>query len=259
MLAFGTVSQLGFFAVVVGYGTQAAALAGIALVIGHALFKSALFLIVGVIDRQLSTRDVTELSGVGRQAPVMATAAFIAVASMAGVAPTIGFVAKESTLTALLDDALGGSVWGLVALIGVALGSMLTAAYGVRFLWGAFWTKRDADGQRQPDTVWPDPPVGFLSAPIILAGVTLAAGIGAPALDVALQPYALTATPDSTTRARPSRARDTSRSGTASNPLSASRSCRSCSASASSSSPAGPGGTVVRDCCRSRPPTPTTW
>jgi multicomponent Na+:H+ antiporter subunit A len=194
ILAFGTVSQLGFFALVVGYGTQASALAGLALVIGHALFKSALFLIVGVIDRQLSTRDITELSGVGRQAPVMATAAFISVASMAGIAPTIGFVAKESTLTALLDDALGGSVWGLVAIIGVGLGSMLTAAYGVRFLWGAFWTKRDEQGQLPP-TAWPDPPVGFLSAPIILAGVTLAAGIGAPALDIALQGYALTATP----------------------------------------------------------------
>ena len=195
ILAFGTVSQLGFFALVVGYGTQASALAGLALVIGHALFKSALFLIVGVIDRQLSTRDITELSGVGRQAPVMATAAFISVASMAGIAPTIGFVAKESTLTALLDDALGGSAWGLVAIIGVGLGSMLTAAYGVRFLWGAFWTKRDAQGQQMPTTAWPDPPVGFLSAPIILAGVTLAAGIGAPALDIALQGYALTATP----------------------------------------------------------------
>lgn len=195
ILAFGTVSQLGFFAVVVGYGTQAAALAGLALVIGHALFKSALFLIVGVIDRQLSTRDINELSGVGRQAPVMATAAFISVASMAGIAPTLGFVAKESTLTALLDDAIGGSAWGLVALIGVILGSMLTAAYGVRFLWGAFWTKRDEQGARMPDTLWPDPPVGFLSAPIILAGVTLAAGIGAPALDVALQGYAVTATP----------------------------------------------------------------
>lgn len=195
VLAFGTVSQLGFFALVVGYGTQASALAGLALVIGHALFKSALFLIVGVIDRQLSTRDITELSGVGRQAPVMATAAFISVASMAGIAPTIGFVAKESTLTALLDDALAGSVWGLISIIGVALGSMLTAAYGARFLWGAFWTKRDAQRQKLPDTAWPDPPVGFLSAPIILAGVTLAAGIGAPALDVALQGYALTATP----------------------------------------------------------------
>ncbi|MBO0980357.1 Na+/H+ antiporter subunit A [Microbacterium sp. SD291] len=195
ILAFGTVSQLGFFAVVTGYGTQAAALAGLALVIGHALFKSALFLIVGVIDRQLSTRDITELSGVWRQAPIMTIAAFISVASMAGVAPTIGFVAKESTLTALLDDAQGGSPWGLVAIIGVTIGSMLTAAYGARFLWGAFWTKRDERGDRMPDTAWPDPPVGFLAAPIILAGATLAAGIGAPALDVVLHEYAITAAP----------------------------------------------------------------
>lgn len=203
VLAFGTVSQLGFFVVMVGYGTQAAALAGLALVIGHALFKSALFLIVGIIDRQLSTRDINELSGVGRQAPVMATVAFISVASMAGIAPTIGFVAKESALTALLDDAIGGSVWGLVALIGVILGSMLTAAYGARFLWGAFWRKRDAQGERVSDTVWPDPPVGFLSAPIILAGLTLAAGLGAPALDVALQGYAVTALPGLDAAGRP--------------------------------------------------------
>ncbi|MFJ4045865.1 Na+/H+ antiporter subunit A [Microbacterium sp. NPDC089987] len=192
ILAFGTVSQLGFFAVVVGYGTPAAALAGLALVIGHALFKSALFLIVGVIDRQLSTRDIDELSGVGRQAPVMATAAFISVASMMGVAPTIGYVAKESTLTALLEDAQHGSAWGWVALVGVTIGAVLTAAYGCRFLWGAFWRKKDADGAYIPETAWPDPPVGFLSAPIVLAGLTITAGIGAPALDVALQGYAKT-------------------------------------------------------------------
>src|SRR5690606_2681875 len=102
--------------------TQATALAGLALVIAHALFKSALFLIVGIIDRQLSTRDIDELSGVGRQAPVMATASFISIASMAGVMPTIGFVAKESALAGLLDDALAGSVWGLVALLGITLG-----------------------------------------------------------------------------------------------------------------------------------------
>lgn len=193
ILAFGTVSQLGFLSVVIGYGTQAAALAGLALVIAHALFKSALFLIVGVIDRQLSTRDITELSGVGRQAPVMATAAFISIASMVGIVPTIGFVAKESALTALLDDALAGSAWGIVSIVGVSLGAVLTAAYGIRFLWGAFWTKRDAQGDRMPDTPWPDPPVGFLSAPIILAGATLAVGIGAPAVDIALHGYAITA------------------------------------------------------------------
>ncbi|GAA5145055.1 Na+/H+ antiporter subunit A [Microbacterium pseudoresistens] len=194
ILAFGTVSQLGFFTVVLGYGTPDAALGGLALVIGHALFKSALFLIVGVIDRQLSTRDITELSGVGRQAPVMTVASFISVASMAGIAPTIGYVAKESTLAALFDDALRGSPWGIVALAGVVLGSVLTAAYGARFLWGAFWRKRANPSEYMPDTEWPDPPFGFLVAPVVLAVATLGAGIAAPALDTALHGYAVTAT-----------------------------------------------------------------
>lgn len=190
ILAFGTVSQLGFLTVVLGYGTQDAALAGMALLISHALFKSALFLIVGVIDRQLSTRDIGELSGVGRQAPVMATFATIAIASMIGVIPTIGFVAKEGVLAAFLHEAAAGAVWGIVGFAGIVLGSILTAAYGIRFLWGAFWTKKQADGSAAQRTEWPDPPIGFLGAPVLLAGLTLIAGFAAPLLDTALAPYA---------------------------------------------------------------------
>lgn len=195
ILAFGTVSQLGLLTVVLGFGTQDAALTGLALLIGHALFKSCLFLVVGVIDRQLSTRDIRELSGLARQAPVMTTVATVAVASMVGVIPTVGFVAKEGALTALLYEAVNGSPWGIVALVGVVLGSILTAAYGIRFLWGAFWTKRDAAGERAPDTEWPDPPIGFLAAPVVLSALSIALGIVAPLLDAALLPYALTAPP----------------------------------------------------------------
>jgi multicomponent Na+:H+ antiporter subunit A len=194
ILAFGTVSQLGLLTVVLGFGTQDAAHAGLALLIGHALFKSSLFLIVGVIDRQLSTRDIRELSGLAKQAPVMATFAVIAVASMAGIIPTIGFVAKEGAITALLYEASAGSAWGIVAFAGVVLGSVLTAAYGIRFVWGAFWTKTVA-GERLPDTQWPDPPMGFLAAPVILSGLTIVLGFLAPLLDVVLVPYAKTAPP----------------------------------------------------------------
>ncbi|MCI9857782.1 Na+/H+ antiporter subunit A [Microbacterium proteolyticum] len=185
ILAFGTVSQLGFLTVMLGYGTRDAALAGVALLLSHALFKSCLFLIVGVIDRQLNTRDIGQLSGLGRQAPVMATASFIAIASMAGVIPTLGFVAKETALTALLHEAEAGAGWGVVALVGVVLGSALTAAYGIRFLWGAYWTKRDVKA-----TDWPDPPIGFLSAPVLLAAASLALGFLAPIVDHWLAPYA---------------------------------------------------------------------
>ncbi len=195
ILAFGTVSQLGFLTVMLGFGTRDAALAGLALLIGHALFKSSLFLVVGVIDRQLSTRDIRELSGLARQAPVMATFSVLAVASMVGIIPTIGFVAKETALTALLYEAAHGSAWGIVAFAGVVLGSVLTAAYGARFLWGAYGIKRDAEGARLPDTQWPDPPIGFLGAPVILSGLTLVGGLAAPLLDRALAPYADTAPP----------------------------------------------------------------
>lgn len=190
VLAFGTVSQLGLLTVVLGYGTRDIALAGLALLLSHALFKSALFLVVGVIDRQLSTRDIGELSGVGRQAPVLATFSTIAVASMVGFFPTVGFVAKEGALTGLLHEALGGSPWGIVALISVILGSVLTAAYGARFLWGAFATKKDAGGAALEPTAWPDPPIGFLAAPVLLSALTVVAGLGASLLDTAFTPYA---------------------------------------------------------------------
>lgn len=189
ILAFGTVSQLGMLTAVLGYGVRDTALAGLALLIGHALFKSALFLVVGVIDRQLSTRDIRELSGVGRQAPTLATFSMIAVASMIGIAPTIGFVAKEATLTAFLLSA-ETDPWALVALIGIVLGSVLTAAYGFRFLWGAFWTKKDAAGSSRPVTEWPDPPIGFLAAPVLLAGLTLVLGLAAPLVHTAIIGYA---------------------------------------------------------------------
>src|SRR5690606_4536587 len=169
ILAFGTVSQLGMLSVVLGFGTRDAALAGLALLISHALLKSALFLIVGVIDRQLSTRDITELSGLWRQAPVMAVAAVVASAGLVGVPPTLGVAAKEGARTAFLAGASAGSGWGWVALAGIVLGSVLTAAYGIRFVWGAFGTKKHADGTTSVRTEWPDPPIWFLAAPVGLA------------------------------------------------------------------------------------------
>ncbi|MEH3068776.1 MAG: proton-conducting transporter membrane subunit [Aeromicrobium erythreum] len=63
LLAYGTVSQLGFLVAVAGAGTRAAAFAGLSLVLGHALFKSTLFLVVGVVDRSVGTRDLRELTG----------------------------------------------------------------------------------------------------------------------------------------------------------------------------------------------------
>ncbi|WP_281536103.1 proton-conducting transporter membrane subunit [Cryobacterium breve] len=133
VLAYGTVSQLGFIMVVVGFGTRDAALAGAALLLAHALYKAALFLVVGIIDHRAGTRDLRKLSGIGRSDPALAVIALVAVASMAGIPPLLGFVAKEAVFTAFLEAGLHGDGWGWVALVGTMVGSVLTVAYSIRF------------------------------------------------------------------------------------------------------------------------------
>ncbi|TDE51228.1 Na+/H+ antiporter subunit A [Nonomuraea mesophila] len=133
LLAYGTVSQLGFLVALFGAGTRGTALAGAAMLVAHALFKASLFLVVGIVDHAAGSRETGELSGMGRAMPWVCAAAALAAASMAGLPPLVGFAAKEAALESLLDTPF--------ALAGVVAGSALTAAYSLRFLWGAFAAK----------------------------------------------------------------------------------------------------------------------
>lgn len=139
VLAFGTVSQLGLIILLVGLGTRAAALAGLAMLGAHALFKAALFLVVGTVDVACGTRDLRRLSGVGRALPWTAAAGALATASMIGLPPFAGYVAKEAGLEALVHAE--DRTLATVVLVAVVAGSALTVAYGLRWWWGAFATK----------------------------------------------------------------------------------------------------------------------
>lgn len=153
VLAYGTVSQLGFLMVANGLGTRDAAMAGLAMLLAHAVFKAPLFMIVGIIDHEAGTRDLRQLSGIGRRHPVLAAVAVAAGLSMAGLPPLFGFVAKESVLASLAaHGAAHGGVWAWTPLVVMALGSVLTFAYTWRFLWGCFAVKRDEAGETVPET-----------------------------------------------------------------------------------------------------------
>ena len=177
LLAYGTVSQLGLLAVVIGAGTPKAALAGTAMLLAHALFKAALFLVVGILDHAAGTRDLRELCRVGRAAPLLAGVAGVAAASMAGLPPLIGFVAKEAVFAAFTDRPLV-----LAALVG---GTALTVAYSIRFLWGAFGTRPGI-----PATGIAPAPAVMLLPPAVLAAAGLVAGPAAGPLGGLLRPYA---------------------------------------------------------------------
>ncbi|WP_029068140.1 Na+/H+ antiporter subunit A [Jonesia quinghaiensis] len=209
VLAYGTVSQLGLIILITGLGTQAAALAGVTMILGHALFKAALFLTIGVIDAATGTRDLRRLSGLGRAMPTVAVTGALATASMIGFPPFLGYVAKEAALEGLVHDGVPGQPsW--VAILVIALitcGSILTVAYGARFVWGAFATKTrqsvipipatTADGSpavtslvRSEDITHP---TWTLKAPgLVLAVLGLVVGVMPSAVEKYLASYAAT-------------------------------------------------------------------
>lgn len=190
ILAYGTVSQLGFITTVVALGTPDALYAGLALMIAHSLFKSVLFLITGIIDHQAGTRDIRRLNGIWRKTPTLFGLSLISAASMAGLPPLLGFVAKESVLETLLHGvatghlgALGpGGAWMILS--GLAAGSVLTVAYSARFIWGGFLAKDPEDAH--PDTVvggtvqpteFHEVSPAFAAAPAVITALTLLLGL----------------------------------------------------------------------------------
>jgi multicomponent Na+:H+ antiporter subunit A len=78
--------------------------------LGHALYKGALFLVAGIIDHQTGTRDVTQLSGLRSAMPITATIAALAALSLAAVFPTFGFIGKELLLKVSLAAKEGAAI-----------------------------------------------------------------------------------------------------------------------------------------------------
>ncbi|MGP5605490.1 Na+/H+ antiporter subunit A [Corynebacterium casei] len=141
VLAYGTVSQLGFIIAVMAIGSREAMMAALALTFAHSLFKATLFMIVGAIDHATGTREIPKLSGLARKEPLVFVLAIISALSMAGIPPLFGFVTKEAIIEAVMhEDLLIGMPRSLM-LVAIIIGSVLTMAYALRFLWGAFGTK----------------------------------------------------------------------------------------------------------------------
>lgn len=202
ILAYGTISQLGFIALVISGGTPDALYAAMAMMLAHSLFKAALFLTVGIIDHQAGTRDIHKISGIYRHAPKLFVIGTISAASMAGLPPLAGFVAKEAILETSLHAIKSHEDGGILLLDGITLfavvvGSVLTFAYSARFVWGAFAVKpayymEDIENlkfcetayveevhksDKSPDTLFHHVSVPFLLAPAVLTLGTLVYGL----------------------------------------------------------------------------------
>ena len=116
VLAYTTVMALGVCVMFLGSPPVAGqgepsrgVLAALAFLVAHALYKAALFMVAGTIEKATGTRDLTELGGLRQAMPVTFAAAVAASVSMAGVPPSVGFIGKELLYT--VGFAPGAAAW----------------------------------------------------------------------------------------------------------------------------------------------------
>ncbi|HSL57555.1 MAG TPA: hydrogen gas-evolving membrane-bound hydrogenase subunit E [Acidimicrobiales bacterium] len=184
VLAYGTISQLGFLIALFGWGSPKLLFAGTAMLLAHGIFKACLFLVVGIVDHQAHSRDLRRLHRLGTTMPVLAASAAAASMSMAGIPPLLGFVTKEAGLLGYVDAPGAGANW---ALAGIVVGSMLTTAYTARFWWGAFWAKPTTE-PIGPDV--PRPSATFVAPVVLLAVLSVVGGLWTAAPEALVGPAA---------------------------------------------------------------------
>ena len=142
VLAWSTISQLGYMFVALGVGAYGVAVFHLYT---HAFFKACLFLGAGSVIHALSgEQDLRRMGGLARRIPVTFATFAVATAAIAGLPPLAGFFSKDEILWFAFASDRGGSplLWAVAA--GTAL---LTAFYMFRLLWLAFLSpsRLDAD------------------------------------------------------------------------------------------------------------------
>lgn len=164
ILAYSTISQIGYMFLALGVGAWPAAVFHF---VTHAFFKSLLFLAAGVVILGLNQEhDISKMGGLRKQLPYVFWAFLIGASSLAALPlVTAGFYSKEWILLAARSSPAGGFwLWGAGL-----LGAFLTALYTFRMVFLTFFGKEKLRIDRKP---------GFrLKLPLaVLAALSLMAG-----------------------------------------------------------------------------------
>jgi len=134
VLAYSTISQLGFMFLAAGVGAYGVAVFHLYT---HAFFKACLFLGAGsVIHAMSGEQDIRKMGGLARKIPVTFVTFAIATAAIAGLPPLAGFFSKDEILWFAFASEHGGAPWLYAVAAATAL---MTAFYMFRLLWLTFF------------------------------------------------------------------------------------------------------------------------
>lgn len=168
VLAYTTVSALGTLVLLIGTGTQYAMNAFIIFLLVHAFYKATLFMMAGNIEKKTGTREIPQLGGLAAFMPVAAAITLIALVSMSGLPPMLGFIGKELIYEAKVNAPDPAPV---ILVLGFLANSIMVFVSG-RIAWDVFWGKRGSF-----DLLPKEPSVSLLTGPAVLVFISLVLGL----------------------------------------------------------------------------------
>ncbi|HVO76708.1 MAG TPA: proton-conducting transporter membrane subunit, partial [Candidatus Bathyarchaeia archaeon] len=133
MLAYSSVSQMGYVLMGFGIGTQMGVYAGLFHLLNHALAKSLLFLAAGAVMYATGARRISDLGGLAKKMPVTCLCFFVGALAIAGMPPFNGF---QSKLALLVAGARAGVWWAVILALA---GSLITLVVAARAAKAVFW------------------------------------------------------------------------------------------------------------------------
>ena len=124
LLAYHTISQIGYMITALGLGTTLGIAAGLFHCLNHAVFKGCLFLCAGALIYATGSRSLDDYGGLAKNMPVTAFALIVAAASISGIPPFNGFVSKWLIYSAAID---AGYAWA--AVVAMFVSAMTLASF----------------------------------------------------------------------------------------------------------------------------------
>ena len=173
LLAFHSISQIGYVLTAVGLATALGLSAGLYHAMNHTIFKGLLFLAAGAVMHQTGTGDLNRLGGLARKMPHTTVMFLIGAFSISGLPPFNGFASKWMIYQAIYQKAVeSGNFLFVFALIAALVTSVLTLASFVKVSQSVFFGQLSVEFENTEEA-----PIGMRIAMGLLAALCVVTGL----------------------------------------------------------------------------------
>lgn len=173
LLAYHAVSQVGYMILGIGTANPIGIVGGLFHMVNNAIYKSALFMTAGAVEKEAGTTDLDKLGGLVRFMPISFLCCLVSSLAISGIPPFNGFVSKWLIYQGIIESAKTGDKLWVIWLVAAIFGSALTLASFMKLLHAVFLGQRGVSNTRRvkevPASMWL--PMAVLAALCVVFGI----------------------------------------------------------------------------------------